>query len=160
MNPQMSPCFARHLPDPHRTCSSGRTRAMSSVTPQCCCSTTYRGIRLVFTPAPLPMLLGLPLQTSPSLCSVSGRGGRGGEQIEGSGKGRGNQHLDFHYNVSNVCVCVHVCVRACVCGGSVFWQHSQHTPCHTFPACSPSNQHADKYPSCGPPDQPHPLLLL
>ena len=75
MNPQMSPCFARHLPDPHLTCTGGRTRAVSSVATQSCSSTMYRGIRLVFTPAPPPMLLGRPLQTSPSLCSVSGRGG-------------------------------------------------------------------------------------
>ena len=84
----------------------------------------------MFTPAPPPTLLGRPLQTSPSLCSVSGRGGRGGEQMEGSGtdggerkvecaKGKGgerkiviggSQNLGAHYNVSNVCVCVHVCV--------------------------------------------------
>ena len=48
-------------------------------------------------------------------CEWKGRGRegniwRGGEQMEGSGKGGGNQHLGFHYNISNVCVCMHVCV--------------------------------------------------
>ena len=94
MNPQMSPCFARHLPVPHLTCSSGHTRAVSSVATQCCSSTTYRGIRLVFTPAPPPMLLGPPLQTSPSLCSVSERGGWGGEHMEVKGTDGGNGKVE------------------------------------------------------------------
>ena len=48
----------------------------------------------MFTPAPPPTLLGLPLQTSPSLCSVSrregekrGGDGRGGEKRGGEGRG-------------------------------------------------------------------------
>ena len=120
MNPQMSPCFARHLPVPHLTCSSGRTRAVSSIATQSCSSTTYRGIRLVFTPAPPPTLLGRPLQTSPSLCSVSRRGGErrgtdGGEGKIECEKGKGgereivieeSQHLGVDYNVSNMCACI------------------------------------------------------
>ena len=95
-------------------------------------------------------------------CEWKGRGRegnrwRGGEQIEGSGKGGGNQHLGFHYNGSNVCVCACMCVW---CEYSASVQYSQHTPYHSFPACSPSSQHDDDCPSCGPPNQPHPLLLL